>query len=611
MPVLKPTKQKFSKKLVFGFDIETYENNKAFLCVSIYGKDKKGNEYKKVFFSPRTFIQELKSNRIFKNSLLFATNLSFDFFGVFFTQEEKQYIKTLFRGSDLLLAKTYIKDNEFTYQVNTVKKKTLPCITFLDTMNYAKISVEQMGEIVQQPKLKTPSFIGEKPKNKREWEYIIAYNIQDSKTTYTFAKFLINAFEELGATFGNTLASTSKNLFTNKYLNQTYFTNKEEHLIEQFNAYYGGRTEVFERGYIQDYKYYDFNSLYPSIMKENEYADPNSHRITHKNTIKYINSYLGVSHIRVYIPDMQYPPLPHRLENGRVIFPTGTIEGWFSHVEIRHAMSVGCVVQKIYKTHYFTRTCRPFSQYVTDLYELRKEYQRDGNPMQFVTKIMMNSLYGKFGQRWRGLDNWSHEATVTLKDIAKAGTVERAGCYMRLGKLDGKPKSFSIPMWAIDTTAHARIKLHKAILKYKPVYVDTDSLITKETIPCSSQLGELKLEMDIADGLIVRPKFYCLRPHGTNIFAEDDFGKYKGYVKIKGLGKKINYAEFFGFMNHPEISYSKFCKFKEAMRRGLQPNEIIPITKKLTLEDEKRDWATPFRFREHQTSTPLLINNQT
>lgn len=595
---LQPTQQKLLNKKVFGFDIETYDNNKKFLLCSIYG-----DHYKKTYYSPEAFISDLKHNRIFRDAILFATNLSFDFFGIFFSSEDKQHIKTLFRGSDLLFAKTFIYKNQFIAKSG----KNTHSLLFLDTLNYAKIPVAKMGEIVGSPKLETPSFIGQYPKNQIEWDYMVKYNMQDSKTTYHFAKFLIQAFEDLGATVGNTLASTSMKLFTNRFLKDTYHIGKEEDMLEQFQAYYGGRTEAFERGYITDYNYYDFNSLYPSIMAQYTFPDPNTHRITKHNTRQYIDRYDGVSHVRIYVPDMMYPPLPYRNPNGRVIFPCGTLDGWYSHAEIRHAMQHGCVLQHVYKTHYFKKNCAPFTEYVNTLYKLRQKYKAENSPMEFVTKIMLNSLYGKFGQRWTNLDNWAHESVVTKKELADAGHIERSGCYIRLGNCTQKPKHFSIPIWAIYVTAYGRIKMHEAIIKTKPVYVDTDSLITKETIPESNKLGELKKEMDIAEGIIVRPKFYSLRPKDTDEFAYDTNNRYKGYVKIKGLGKRLDYMQFWSFMIRPTISYDKFCKFKEAIRRGLLPNQIISISKELSLEDQKREWSNWFNYKRQQKSKPLII----
>ena len=55
------------------------------------------------------------------------------------------------------------------------------------------------------------------------------------------------------------------------------------------------------------------------------------------------------------------------------------------------------------------------------------------------------------------------------------------------------------------------MKLHDAICKYDPVYVDTDSLIIKKKIVSSDALGDLKLESYVREGIIVKPKFYMLR----------------------------------------------------------------------------------------------------
>src|SRR6056297_3070374 len=99
---LSKTKQKIFNKKYFGFDIETANDNKDFVMASIVG-----DNYQKLFYSPESVIEEIKTNYIFRNSTIFATNLSFDFFGTFFSSKEKSNFYTLFRGSDLLLAKTY------------------------------------------------------------------------------------------------------------------------------------------------------------------------------------------------------------------------------------------------------------------------------------------------------------------------------------------------------------------------------------------------------------------------------------------------------------------------------------------------------------------------
>lgn len=605
---LAPTKQRINKKRIFGFDIETANNNKDFVLASIIGDD-----YQKVFYSKEDLHKEIKTNKIFRGSLIFATNLSFDFFGTFFNSDEQKNFFTLFRGSGLLLAKTYFYKNEF-YPLSkppTKSKKQLKSITFLDSMNYATLSVKKMGNIIGKSKLEHPDWLGEHPKNQKQWRQLEEYNIRDSEITFEFMKFLIDGIESLGGTFKNTIASTAIATFKNKYLEDTYYQPAKHILLEQFKSYYGGRTEAFKRGYIKDYNYYDFNSLYPSVMEEMEFPDPNTIRITKTNTKDYIMNYEGISKIKIYVPNsLKYPVLPVRLETGKVIFPTGNIEGWYTHVEIREAMKNGAVLMEVHKTQYFLKTCRPFKRFVNDMYKLRKQYKLDNSSMELVVKLIMNSLYGKFGQKFNDKDNWMHESTVTLKQIENSKEIERKGEFIRLTK-DMKPASFCIPIWASYVTAYGRIKLHRAIKECEPVYVDTDSLVTKKELPESNELGNLKLEMKIKEGIIVRPKFYAMVNADENAKEKDMY-----HVKIKGLGKRLSYFEFVGLLNCPlqpngrtqRIYYDKFTKFKEAIRRDLIPNEIIEVHKEFGLEDEKRAWKNKFNHKVLEDSVPLEID---
>lgn len=586
LSVLAPTKQKLFNKRIFGFDIETYNDNKNFLMASIVGKD-----YKKFFYTPEQLIKEVESNTIFRNSVICATNLSFDFFGTFLHNEN---FYTLFRGSDLLLAKTHFHHNKFC-KTAKIKTKSLKSLLFLDSLNFAKLSVEKMGEVIGLSKLNHPSFLGEHPKNAAEWDIMKEYNLRDSEITLKFMEFLITSFEYLGSTFKNTLAATSMSLFKNKYLKDRYFQPDEDILLEQFESYFGGRTEVFKRGYFENYNYYDFNSLYPSVMVDNVYPNPNSLRITYSNTNKYINQYEGCSNVELFCPYMKYPLLPVRNEIGRVIFPVGNIKGWYTHIEIREAMSLGYVLTKVIKTHYFKEVCSPFKDYMTDLYSIRNDFKSNNNPMEFVVKIMMNSLYGKFGQKFLNKDNWVHESQIDYEDLLKYETFETKGDYVRITE-NLRPSAFCIPIWASYVTSYGRIKMHRAIVEHNPIYCDTDSLMTKDTIETSDKLGDLKLEMSIKEGIIVRPKFYAL------VSSKDE-----DYVKIKGLAKRLNFLEFIGLMHYPKVKFNKFTKFKEAIRRNLIPNQIIETSKEFSLEDEKRVWSNEFDYKVLEDSLPISI----
>ncbi len=217
--------------------------------------------------------------------------------------------------------------------------------------------------------------------------------------------------------------------------------------------------------------------------------------------------------------------------------------------------------------------------------------------MEYVIKILMNSLYGKFGQKFLNRYNWI-PFNHTLEELNKLKYFERIGDFIRVKKDYQDPAAFCIPIWALHVTAKARLKLHDAILKTKPVYVDTDSLMTQEIVSTSDELGDLKLEMYIEKGIIVKPKMYSI------ISNKGD------YVKVKGVAKRFKYDEFKSFLKNPSVTYKKFMKFKESIRRGFIPNEIRDMTKDLDLEDNKREWTHSFNPEIFQESIPLEVKHE-
>jgi len=590
-----PTKQKPYNKNIYGFDIETYNNNKKFLCASIY----KDDEHNWMFRDKQKMIDFFKHHK-FRSSIVSATNLGFDFHGLYFGSDEALKHRLQYRGSDLLSAKTYItQKGELSFKSGSGKCP----ITFIDTLNYAKLSVEKMGSLLGIPKLETPDFIGKKPKTKSDWQIMEEYNMRDSKISKLGLEFLYKAFYDLGANCKSTIASTSMSLFRNKFLTTEYKPHSFNERLTEFNAYYGGRTEAFARGKIKNYNYYDFNSLYPSVMMY-DFPDPNTLRKSYKNTLLYIEEFEGISNVDVefYEDDASipkayhYPLLPLRHDN-KLLFPTGKFSGWYSHSELREAFKLGYRITRVKSTYYFEKTCSPFREFVTFLYEKRKDYQAENNPMEYVTKILLNSLYGKFAQKFTDKDEWK-PFNLTLEELNKLKDFERVGDFIRIKKAFSRPAVFCFPIWSLQTTSYARLKMHDYILRSNPVYCDTDSIITKKEFPTSKELGKLKLEMRIKEGCIVKPKFYALKPL-----------RQKEYVKAKGVGVRLSMQDFWSLLDTRKVSYNKFMKFKESIRRGFIPNEIQEITKQLDLEDSKRVWNSTFNQKELQYSRPVQMKN--
>jgi len=585
--VLKPLRSKIKKKFnLYGFDVETFGNKNKFYCCSIYSDD-----FQKTYYDKNDFLNDLKTLNRFRECTIVATNLGFDYHAIFNKKENKNF-NWIMRGSDFINARTYVKDKKFhkyRKEKNKEGKRKIKDrkykIEFIDTYNFVKSSVEDLGKMIKLNKLRTPHFIGRRPKNQSERLYMERYNLRDSEISYRFIKYLFNEFRKLNTEPKFTIASTSMNCFRRNYLKDSYYQPDKDHLINMFNGYFGGRTEAFKRGRIEKHNLYDINSLYPFVMQK-EYPDPNSMRYRKYGTIEYIKEFEGVSEVEINIDNIDVPLLP--LRTNKVIFPLGRFKAWYSHVELRKALELGYVIIDIKRQYYFKKTCRPFYDFVNDMYKARQKYKK-GNIMNLTVKLLMNSLYGKFGQKFLDKSEWQpfNHTTAELKKL-KTFEVKNGYIYM---KKDRDPSCFCIPIWAIYTTAYGRLELYDYLNKYDTAYCDTDSIITKEEILSSDQLGGMKLELYIKTGIIVKPKFYRLNEK----------------VKIKGIGMKLLLKDFEEILCKKTVKYNKFVKFAESQRRGLVPNEIIEIEKNLSLEDDKRIWIGSFSHETLQYSKPLVI----
>ncbi len=225
--------------------------------------------------------------------------------------------------------------------------------------------------------------------------------------------------------------------------------------------------------------------------------------------------------------------------------------------------------------------------------------------MESVVKLVMNSLYGKFGQGYDKVTSVSPN-NYTLDELRKFDTIEPLGGnedYCRFVKTGGDPKVFSQPIWACYVTAYARIVLHSKLEYGDAIYADTDSIITKKTFPKEDvgiELGQWDLEHTLKKVVTIKPKLYSYIDEGSNQI-----------VKMKGCWTpNFNFDKFcdMALSKNPKVNAMKFLRFNEAMRRRKQPNEMIKVIKHISLEDNKRDWLNKtFNVHEQQTSIPIHL----
>lgn len=592
--ILKPLRGSIKKKQFIGFDIETTNDGTEFVSMALW--DTRTDSY--IFFTD----QEEAANEMlrykYRNCTFIATNLTFDFCGVYWDHPVWNKFKTIMQQGDFLAVHYTLRERERVSKKGT-KYTEREVIEFADTINYVAYGVEKLGSIIGFDKITPPDWLGKKrPQNRTEWETLKKYNVRDAEISAKFMVFVQETIIDLGGEMQLTSASTSLNLFRRKYLKRYWVKESSvtkrdvEPLIR--DAYYGGRTEAFARGYIKDANYYDINSLYPSVMR-NEFPLPQSAEYIREPAAYLIKVYHGVSTVKIRAPKNIHIPLLPKRHNDKLMFPRGTFTGSYNHVELRAAMKLGYKILEVTKQLIYTEVFSPFKEYVEDLYEKRLEYQQQGSPMQLVVKLMLNSLYGKFAQstvedvritRLEGLSN---------KEIVKSLGKNYDALYDYdthiLTKKEKQSKGvFIFPIMSSYCTSYARLKLYEYLQKYNPLYCDTDSIITFDEIPTSAELGAMKLEMRIDEGVLVRAKFY----------------RANEYIKIKGVNRATR-EDFEKLLQGYKVEQLRVSKPRGSLRLGIPINKFYYVQKEVDVEDDKRHWTISFNPKELQYSIPIEV----
>ena len=294
------------------------------------------------FWNKGDFLNFLRTNReIQQKCMIFATNLMFDFFAVFNDSEMQKNFELLFRNGRLLKAKTYIVNNEFMHTSKVDKTKSYNSkykLEFYDTLNFFPASVEKLGECINIPKMKKPKFLGEKPKNIKEKNYLEKYCIRDSEVSCKFMEFLQYTYNNLNGNLKITIPSTSMDLFCRNFLKESLKTPDINIMIEMYKAYYGGRTEAFKRGLIYNVNNFDINSLYPYSMVKQNFPHPN-YMLRERLKKSQIYDYEGITEAIIKVPYMYIPYLPFR--GHRLLFGIGKYKGYYSFYELRQAEKLG------------------------------------------------------------------------------------------------------------------------------------------------------------------------------------------------------------------------------------------------------------------------------
>ena len=455
----------------------------------------------------------------------------------------------------------------------------------------AYLSIAALGKVMGLPKLEAPEGLYndamvadcKRQFTPQDKAAIDRYCIRDAEIALKYMQTLQDQLVELGSEVKDTLASTALTLFRRSYLDAEYMTPYAYRNDFARLGYYGGRVEPFVVGEVTDVRYYDFTSLYPSVMLDHDYPNPNTlEGPTWGSGIKDIMEYEGLSEVEVEVPYMPYPPLPYRFGD-KLYFPYGVFRGVYTHIELRYAIELGCKIKMVYQTLRSKDTVRPFDRYVRSLFTLRQALKQRGDCRELVIKIILNSLYGKFAQREDG----PLYRVVTDEEYTRLGTpigsevlIYNNSEYWKVPLESRGQAEYVIVPWAAYVSGYARIALHKAIMQStgQIVYVDTDSIVTTGTLPTGNGLGQLKLVETCRVFEAYAPKVYrYINDKGEDVYKAKGVPRYsqKEYIE-RGV-----------------VSYQTPTGWLEASKHNTHPSVWQTVSKRLLLTNPKRKYANP------------------
>jgi hypothetical protein len=291
---------------------------------------------------------------------------------------------------------------------------------------------------------------------------------------------------------------------------------------------------------------------------------------------------------------MYVPLLPYRY-NDKLYFPTGKFEGYWDNELLRKAYELGYKIEP--KKAYVFRSEKLFTEYIDKFYKLKQRSKQKSAPY-LIAKLLMNSLYGKFGQSQESekLVKALGKDEIDKLEIINAVDID---CGLFKAKTESKGTHF-IPQISLHVTALAQLVLYEFIERILDkgklvAYCDTDSIFTDLKLPTSKKLGDMKLEYDFKRGYFLRPKNYYI------VKDKKDKTKAKGYSKEfqkkltessykKALFKK-DYSDF------TMVSEDVINPMKSSYRRHGSFTSVDKRRKSILKEYDKRNILKDFNTK--------------
>nr|YP_010991015.1 DNA polymerase [Pappia fissilis]WOX61288.1 DNA polymerase [Pappia fissilis] len=454
--------------------------------------------------------------------------------------------------------------------------------------------------------------------NNKPWslgDEIIKYCEIDVKALYEvlteFNHIIYNLFQ-LNINNYPTLPSLAFAIFRSNFMKENSISQLSGKIFKDIkNSYTGGSVDVYvPENSENDFIYvYDYNSLYPAMMNNNEM--PIGIPTYFEGDIRKIDpEAFGFFYCKIKCPkDLKYPVLQTHVNtpNGiRTMAALGEYEDMLFSKEMDNAKQFGYEFEILWG--YTFERDNIFSDFIQFLYKLRLNYPKS-HPMNLIAKLIMNSLYGRFGMddsfskfviiKNKDYHKWENKNIDSIIDVTIINDeylVETKSPNQEMNTmLDNGSENHNINIAiASAITSYARIHMSQTIKYlidngYILYYKDTDSLFINKPLPdhlvSNTELGKLKLEYICTKGIFLAPKVYCL------ITIDNQF-----ICKVKGLDtKNINLTlEDFKYLLYKdsklEKSHMKWFKSFEAgtitVKEQLYTLKVTSNKRRLIYQDD-------------------------
>ena len=410
-------------------------------------------------------------------------------------------------------------------------------IKFGDSYRLMPNPLKQIGETIGLHKLEVnPSKMHELSQKE-----ILDYCFRDCEIVLRGLQMMRDALVNVGADFAFTLASIAT-----RYVRRMPGIRWENFVLkvggrqvphpktrlwdrECFNAFHGGRTEMFRRGVITEPVYwYDIVSSYPTSMREDlpfyfkGFFTPPKNLV---NVESFLDHY-GITACEVDIPDDFITVLPTvkrkathphvKQDDNLLTFKTGRHFGYWTNIELMEALQHGAKIPIASIRGQYRFEGVPFMRgFVDTFYKLRQDAKNRNDTFgSYAYKILLNSAYGKL------VETIDRQAFVTRGELAEA---EREGHVIKTTPVTGlfcvesqEEGPFRHTAAGAYVTAHSRLRLFRKAREMNDrkaivYYCDTDSLMVSEPMredETGKGLGDWE-HVDTLQSLeLVLPKVY-------------------------------------------------------------------------------------------------------